>query len=125
MCTGGAIPGSRAMKAGRAPSKQPLEKSNLVPARLVGALIDSGTQLLLFFHLETCADKLVNLIRDNQMALVELSIDIVARIGFPDETYDLQKQLAVSPERGITCFQKRVTGAPHARISRGEHLMHV
>lgn len=70
------------MKGGRTASKQTLEKSTLVPVRLVGALIDSGTQLLLFFHLETCADKLVNLIRDDQMALVELSIDIVARIGF-------------------------------------------
>ena len=125
MYTGVTIPGSRALKDRRAASKQPLEKSTLVPARLFGAQTGSGTQLLLFFYLETRADELVNLIRDNQMALVELSINIVARIGFPDEAYDLQKQLAVSPERGITCFQKRVSGAPHARISRGEHLMHV
>ena len=89
MCAGVTISGSRALKDRRTASKKSLQKSTLIPACFVGALIGSGTLLLLFFYLETGADKLVDLIRDDQMALVELSIDIVARIGFPDEAYDL------------------------------------
>jgi hypothetical protein len=106
-------------------SKQSSEKSALVPAILFGMLMDSSALLLLFFHFETSADELVDLVRDDQVTLVELPIDFVARIGFPDEAYDLQKQLTVSPERGIACLQKRVGGATHPRIFRGEHLMHV
>ena len=59
------------------------------------------------------------------MTLVEFSIDVVTRIGFPDEAYDFQKQFTVSPEAGIAGLQEGVGGATHPRIFRSEHLVHV
>jgi hypothetical protein len=66
-----------------------LEKSALISASVFGALIVSGALLLPFFYFKTCADKLVDLIRDDQVTLAELSINVVAWISVPNEAYDL------------------------------------
>jgi hypothetical protein len=54
-----------------------------------GALIGRGALLLPFLYSETGADKLVNLMRDHQVTLAELSINVIARISIPNEAYDL------------------------------------
>jgi len=58
-------------------------------ASVFGALIGRGALLLPFFYFKTGADKLVNLIRDHQVTLAELSINVIARISIPNEAYDL------------------------------------
>ena len=45
--------------------------------------------MLSFFYFETGADELVGLIRDEQVTLAELSINVVAWISIPNEAYDL------------------------------------
>jgi hypothetical protein len=44
---------------------------------------------LTVFYFKTGADKLVNLIGNEHMTFTELSINIIAWIGVPNETYDL------------------------------------
>jgi hypothetical protein len=68
--------------------KQSLEKSALILAPVFGVLIGSGALLLSFFYFKTGADKLVNLIRDDQVTLAELSINIIAWISLPNKAYD-------------------------------------
>jgi hypothetical protein len=72
--------------------------------------------LLPFFYFKTCADKVVDLIRDDQVTLAELSINVVARISVPNEAYDLQKKLTVSPEPRIACLQECERSAAHSRL---------
>jgi hypothetical protein len=68
--------------------KQSLEKSALILAPVFGVLIGRGALLLSFFYFKTGADKLVNLIRNDQVTLAELSISIVAWISVPNKAYD-------------------------------------
>jgi hypothetical protein len=68
--------------------KQSLEKSALILAPVFGVLIGRGALLLSFFYFKTGADKLVNLIRNDQVTLAELSINIVAWISVPNKAYD-------------------------------------
>jgi len=49
----------------------------------------SGAPLLLFLNFKTGANKLVDLIGDVQVALVELLVNIVAGISLPNESRDL------------------------------------
>jgi hypothetical protein len=69
--------------------KQSLEKSALILAPVCGVLIGRGCSVALVFYFKTGADKLVNLIRDYQVTLAELSINVIARISIPNEAYDL------------------------------------
>jgi hypothetical protein len=75
------------------------------------------------FYFKTGSDKLVNLIRDDQMTFAKLSINVIAWISVPNETYDFQKNLAVSPKRRITCLQKYEGSATYSRIFGAEQLI--
>jgi hypothetical protein len=115
------IPG--ALRNCKAP-KQPFEKSTLIVESAFGAVIGNGAMALPIFYFKTGSDKLVNLIRDDQMTFAKLSINVIAWIGVPNETYDFQKNLAVSPKRRITCPAPKITfvalpaqGAPPNRFS--------
>jgi hypothetical protein len=79
--------------------------------------------MLLGFH--AGGDQLVDLVRDVKVALAELAIDVVARIGVPDEAHDLDEELAVPPQRGIARLEQREGGAADARVSRAEHAIDV
>jgi hypothetical protein len=57
--------------------------------------------LLLFFHFETSTDKLVDLIASLKVALGKLVINVVARIGVPNESRDFYEKLTISSEPGI------------------------
>ena len=69
------------LAAARCPSKQPLEKSTLTRARVVGKMILRGALLLLIFHFETGANELVDLVASLKVALGELPITLVARLA--------------------------------------------
>ncbi len=69
--------------------KQSLEKSAVILGPIFGALLQSCPIALTFFHFKTGADKLVNLIWDDQMTFGKLSINVIAGIGVPNEAYDL------------------------------------
>jgi hypothetical protein len=100
------------------------KKSTLIVESAFGAVIGNGAMALPIFYFKTGSDKLVNLIRDDQMTFAKLSINVIAWIGVPNETYDFQKNLAVSPKRRITCPAPKITfvalpaqGAPPNRFS--------
>ena len=75
--------------------------------------------LLSFFYFKAGADKLVNLIWDEQVTFAELSIDVIIWISIPNKTYDLKENFTVPPEGGITCLQKDECSA-HL-LSRAAH----
>jgi hypothetical protein len=81
-----------------------------------GAPISRDALALTFFYFKTGANKLVNLIGNEHMTLAKLSINIVAWISLPNEANDLKKNLAVSPECGITSLQKYERSTTHSRI---------
>ena len=83
---------------------------------MFGALIGRGALLLPFLYSETGADKLVNLIWDEQVTFAELSIDVIVWISIPNKAYDLKENFTVPPEGGITCLQKDERSAAHSRI---------
>ena len=68
------------------------------------------------FYFKTGADKLVDLMRDEQVTIAELAINIVVWISVPNEAYDLYKKLTISAERGITCLQECERSAAHSRV---------
>jgi hypothetical protein len=72
--------------------------------------------VLLFFYFETGANELVDLIASLKVALGELLINVVARIGVPNESRDLYKELTISSEPGIAGLQKCEGGAADARV---------
>ena len=100
----------------RATSKQSRKNSALLLASQFGALFDYGTLLLSFFYFKAGADKLVNLIWDEQVTFAELSIDVIIWISIPNKTYDLKENFTVPPEGGITCLQKDECSAAHSLI---------
>jgi hypothetical protein len=110
--------------APRAP-KQSLEKSALTMARVVGNMVRRGAllRLLLLFYFETGADELVDLIARLKVTLGELLINVLARIGVPDESRDFYKQLAISSEPGIAGLEQREGGTADARVLRTEQLI--
>jgi hypothetical protein len=81
-----------------------------------GALIEKCALLLSFFYFKAGADKLVNLIWDEQVTFAELSIDVIIWISIPNKTYDLKEHFTVPPEGGITCLQKDECSAAHSLI---------
>jgi len=94
-------------------------------ARVVGNMVRRGALLLLLFYFKTGANELVHLIASQKVALGELLINLVARIGVPNETRDFYKQLAISSEPGIAGLEQREGGAAHARVLRTEQLIHM
>src|SRR5262249_18298480 len=121
-------PGSFATSAAaRWTPKQSLEKSTLIMARVVGNMVRRGALLLLLllFYFKTGANKLVHLIASLKVAFGEFLINLVARIGVPNEARDCYKQLAVSSEPGIAGLEQREGGAAHARVLRTEQLIHM
>ena len=96
--------------------KQSRKKSALTLAPRFGALIEKCALLLSFFYIKPGADKLVNLIWDEQVTFAELSIDVIIWISIPNKTYDLKENFTVPPEGGITCLQKDECSAPHSLI---------
>src|SRR6516225_7138288 len=119
-------PGSFAtLAAARWPPKQSLEKSALRMARVVGNMVRRGALLLLLFYFETGANELVHLIASLKVALGELLVNLVARIGVPNEARDFYKQLAISSEPGIAGLEQREGGAAYARVLRTEQLIHM
>jgi hypothetical protein len=68
------------------------------------------------FYFDTGAYKLLDLIWDKQEPLAELSIYIVAWISVPNESYNFEEKLAVSPEGWVTCLQERKRRVAHSRI---------
>ena len=100
----------------RATPKQSRKKSALTLAPRFGALIEKCALLLSFFYFKAGADKLVNLIWDEQVTFAELSIDVIVWISIPNKAYDLKENLTVPPEGGITCLQKDECSAAHSRI---------
>src|SRR5262245_7446778 len=117
-------PGQAPTGAGAsAPTKQPLEEA----ARCGGfaARRRGGALLSALLGFQAGADQLVHLVRDVKVTLAELAIDVVARIGVPDEAHDLDEELAVSPQRGIARLEQREGGAAHARVLRAEHTIDV
>jgi hypothetical protein len=96
--------------------KQSLEKSALAMTRVAGELLRRGALLLLFFYLKTGANKLVDLIASLKVALGEFSINVVARIGVPNEPRDFYEKLAISSESGIAGLEQRERGAADARV---------
>src|SRR6516162_880746 len=119
-------PGSFAtLAAARWPPKQSLEKSTLRMARVVGNMVRRGALLLLLFYFETGANELVHLIASLKVALGELLVNLVARIGVPNEARDFYKQLAISSEPGIAGLEQREGGAAYARVLRTEQLIHM
>jgi hypothetical protein len=79
-------------------------------------VVRRGALLLLLFYLKTGADKLVDLIADLKVPLVELLIDIVAWIGGPNESRNLYKKLTISSQRGIAGLKKCEGSAADARV---------
>jgi hypothetical protein len=73
---------------------------------VLGALINMAALVAL----------VVDPMRDEKVAFAELSINVVAWIGVPDEAHDLYKKLTVSPELGVTCLQKRERSMAHPRV---------
>src|ERR1700730_3916202 len=65
----------------RATPKQSRKKSALTLARIFGVLIEKCALLLSFFYFKAGADKLVNLIWDEQVTFAELSIDVIIWIS--------------------------------------------
>src|SRR5262245_45165016 len=117
-------PGSFATSAAaRWAPKQSLEKSALIMARVVGNRVRGGALLVLLFYFETGANELVHLIASLKVALGELLINLVARIGVPNEARDFYKQLAISSEPGIAGLEQREGGAANARVLRTEQLI--
>jgi hypothetical protein len=72
--------------------------------------------LLLFFYFETGGNELVGLIARLKVALGELVINVVARIGVPNESRDFYEKLTISSEPGIAGPQECERGATDARI---------
>ncbi len=69
--------------------KQSLEKSAMILGSIFNALIRGCPLAFTFFRFKTDADKLVNLIWDDQMTFGKLSINVIAGIDVPNEAYDL------------------------------------
>jgi hypothetical protein len=109
-------PGRFTLAAARCASKQSLEKSTLTRARVVGKMILRGALLLLIFHFETGGNELVDLVASLKVALGELPINLVARIGVPNESRDCYEQLAISSEPGIAGLKECEGGAANARV---------
>ena len=86
------------------------------PGLRFGALIEKCALLLSFFYFKAGADKLVDLIWDEQVTFAELSIDVIIWISIPNKTYDLKEDFTVPPEGGITCLQKDECSAAHSLI---------
>ena len=59
---------------------------------------------VLFFYFNTGVNKLVNLIARLKVTLGELVINVIARVGSPDEPRDFYEKLAVCSEPGIAPF---------------------
>jgi hypothetical protein len=104
------------LAAARSAPKQSLEKSTLAMARVVGKMILRGAPLLLIFHFETGANELMDLVASLKVALGELPINLVARIGVPNESRDCYEQLAISSEPGIAGLKECEGGAANARV---------
>src|SRR5215471_21442619 len=104
------------LAAARSAPKQSREKSIRTMARGVGKMVLRGALLLLIFHLETGANELVDLVASLKVALGELPINLVARVGVPDESRDFYEQLAISSEPGIAGLQECEGGAADARV---------
>jgi hypothetical protein len=83
---------------------------------VLGAPLGRGALVLSFFYFKTGADKLVDLIWYGQVTLAELSINVITWISVPNETDDLQKDLTVSPKRGITCLKKYERSPAHSGV---------
>ena len=83
---------------------------------MFGVLTEKCALLLSFFYFKAGADKLVNLIWDEQVTFAELSIDVIIWISIPNKTYDLKENFTVPPEGGITCLQKDECSAAHSLI---------
>ena len=90
------------LTAARWAQKQSLEKSALTTTRVVREHLRGGALLLSFFYLKTGANKLVNLIASLKVAFGEFLINVVARIGVPNEPRDFYEKLAISSEPGVT-----------------------
>jgi hypothetical protein len=73
----------------------------------VAALVTSHLRISL------CA---LYLMRDEQVTLAELAINIVAWISVPNEAHDLYKKLIISPERGLLA-SRSVNAARRTRAS--------
>jgi hypothetical protein len=76
------------------------------------------------FYFKTGSDKLVNLIRDDQMTFAKLSINVIAWISVPNETYDFQKNSLFLLSVGLLVRAPKITfvalpaqGAPPNRFS--------
>jgi hypothetical protein len=110
--------------APRAP-KQSVEKSALTMARVVGNRVRGGALFVLLFYFETGAYELVDLLASLKVALGELLINLIARIGVPNEARDFYKELAISSEPGIAGLEQREGGAADARVLRTEQLIHM
>src|SRR5262249_15362806 len=116
-------PNFAASAAARRAPKQSHEKSTLGMVRVVGNRVRGGALLILLFYFETGANELVHLIASLKVALGELLINLVARIGVPNEARDFYKQLAISSEPGIAGLEQREGGAANARVLRTEQLI--
>jgi len=109
-------PGSGRPRGPSPAPKQSRKKSALTLAPRFGALIEKCALLLSLFYRKAGADKLVNLIWDEQVTFAELSIDVIIWISIPNKTYDLKEHFTVPPEGGITCLQKDECSAAHSLI---------
>jgi hypothetical protein len=58
----------------------------------------------------------VDLIANLEVALGKLVINVVARIGVPNETRDFYEKLTISSEPGIAGLQERERCAADARV---------
>jgi hypothetical protein len=77
--------------------KQPRKKSALTLAPRFGALIEKCALLLSFFYFKAGADKLVNLIWDEQVTALPVPPTLGGRIGSPGST---ARALFFFPARG-------------------------
>jgi hypothetical protein len=96
--------------------KQSLEKSALTTTRVAGELLRGGALLLLFFYLKTGANKLVDLIASLKVALGEFPINVVARIGVPNEPRDFYEKLLFLLSLGLL-VSRSVNAARRTRAS--------
>jgi hypothetical protein len=79
-------------------------------------MVGCGALFFLSFYFKTGANKLMDRIGELKVALGELLINVVARIGVPNEPRDFYKNLTTSSESWIACLQECEGGAADARV---------
>jgi hypothetical protein len=85
-------------------------------ACVVGLMVRCGALFRLFFYFKTGANKLVDLIADQKVALGELLINVVAWISVPNESDDFEKT-SLSLRRIGLLASRSVNAARRTRAS--------